>query len=179
MGSELCKLLLVWLSPIHDWLPSKVKCHSKPHGLKACATKSRVHPDLQIYLKQDTPQNRSRKIMRTRWSLIHIYWTCPGLQHFMMDNCFLPGSQLLRMHLLLITQTTQARCSTGSNGCLEKKNTTSQLHPKHTQILLTLSGEPRWIQVWLVLPWTSSLELKRYCQAATPNGSICDFIASH
>lgn len=75
MGSELCDLLLMWLSPIHDWLPSKVKCYSKPHGLKACATKSRVHPDLQIYLKQDTPQNRSRKIMRTRWSLIHIYWT--------------------------------------------------------------------------------------------------------
>lgn len=74
MGSELCKLLLMWLSPIHDWFPSKIKCHSKPHGLKAWATKSRVHPDLQIYLKRDTPQNRSRKIMRTRRSLIHIYW---------------------------------------------------------------------------------------------------------
>lgn len=56
------------------WLPSKIKCHSKPHGLKACATKSRVHPDLQIYLKRDISQNRSRKIMRTRRSLIHIYW---------------------------------------------------------------------------------------------------------
>lgn len=105
---------------------------------------------------------------------------CPGLQHFMMGNRFLPGSQLLRMQLLLIIQPPQTHCSTGSNSCRKKTNTTSQLHPKHTQILLTLSVDPRRLQDWLVLPWTNSLELKRCCQAAPPpNGSICDLIASH
>lgn len=161
------------------WLSSEVKCHAKPYGLQACITKSRVHPDLQNYLKRDTSQSRSRRIMRTR-PLIHIYWIAqdssiflewqllPGWIKTAWDGISFSWPKLNRHVVLWVAMATWKR-QTPLLSCLLSV----------LEFLLSLSVEARWVQDWPVLPWTNSLELKRCCQASTSNGSICDLISIH